>query len=538
MQGHAAVARALADNGVSTIFGVLGDANMFHVAEFIHSQQGRYVGAVVEGGAVSMADGYARVSGRVGVASVTHGPGAANTINAMTEAVRAHSPVLLITGDTPSQRGYPQEIDLNALFSATGADYYRVRSADLIVDDIAITLARVAATRRPLVLDIPITVQNATTDYSASRFRPVTGQRARPDQGALDDALGALASADRPLILAGRGAALAGAREALIELADLLGAPLASTASAKDIFAGHPYNLGVMGNLGLDWATQVMAKADCVAAFGAGLNEFTTVGGDLVKGRRVIHCDIDPAHIGRLTPVDVAVCADAAATAEAMVEQLRAAEVTPRSFRTAQLGAGVLDREPRDDFRDRSTASTLDMRTAMIILEEILPANKVVVTDAGRFKAAPWRYLHVTDARHFLQAGAWASIGLGTAATIGAAVAAPGLVTVGVAGDGGGMMGLIEFSTAVRHQIPFIMVILNDGAYGAEYAKFEQRGYEAKNSYVEWPEFADVATALGGTGITVRTAEDLRAASKLLTSPEGPVLIDIKADPTLSPLSS
>lgn len=149
MQVHAAVARALTDNGVETMFGLLGDANMFHVAEFVHAQQGRFVGAVVEGGAVSMADGYARVSGRVGVVSVTHGPGAANTVNAMVEAVRAHSPVLLITGDTPAQRGYPQQIDLNALFSATGADYHRVVSPSHVIDDIAITLARVAATGRP-----------------------------------------------------------------------------------------------------------------------------------------------------------------------------------------------------------------------------------------------------------------------------------------------------------------------------------------------------------------------------------------------------
>jgi thiamine pyrophosphate-dependent acetolactate synthase large subunit-like protein len=530
------VARALADNGVDTVFGLLGDANMFHVAEFVHARQGRFVGAVAEGGAVSMADGYARVSGRVGVASVTHGPGAANTINAMVEAVRAHSPVVLITGDTPAQRGHPQQIDLNALFGATGADYHRVLSPELVVDDIAITLARVAATRRPLVLDIPIDVQNAEIEYLPSRSKPVPPPRVRPDPAALDAALGALASASHPLILAGRGAVLSGARESLIELADLLGAPLASTASAKDIFFGHPYNLGVMGNLGLDWAGGVVAKADCIAAFGAGLNRFTTADGDLLNGCTVIHCDVEAGHIGRLTPVDFPVCADAAATAEAMVEMLRAADVRPRAFRTTMLGDGVLEFSPRDDFQDRSSDTALDMRTAMIILEEMLPADKVVATDAGRFKSAPWRYLHVTDARNFLQAGAWASIGLGIAAAIGAAVAAPHLRTVGVAGDGGGMMGLIEFSTAVRHQIPLVVVILNDGAYGAEYAKFEQHGYDAKNSYVDWPEFAEVATALGGVGVTVRTADELRATADLLNDLTTPLLIDIKADPTVNPL--
>lgn len=533
MKGHTAVARALRAGGVDTVFGLIGDANMYYVLDFVRSEQGRFVGSVIEGGAVGMADGYSRVSGRVGVVSVTHGPAAANTVNAMVEATRAHSSVLLITGDTPARRAYTQHIDLNALFGATGAEYSRVLRAEDIVDDVAVALARVAASRRPLVLDIPIDLQMHDVDYRPTRFRPVGTQAPGPDEEALDAALGVLASADRPLVLAGRGAVLAGAGPALVELADALGAPLATTASAKDMFRGHPYDLGIMGDSGLPWATEVMARADCIAAFGAGLNHWTTARGDLVAGRSVVHCDVEAANLGRFVPYDVAVRADAGATAVAMTERLRAAGFVPGSFRTGQLGAGTSARRPRDDFRDRSTRTTLDMRTALIALEEMLPPDKVVVTDGGRFMVPAWRYLHVADPRDFVHTVGFGSIGLGTAAAIGAAVAAPGRLTVGVAGDGGGMMGLIEFSTAVRHRVPFVLVILDDGAYGTEYGKLERHGYDPTSCYVEWPEFAAVATALGGTGVTVRTIEELRATAPLLAGPTTPLLIDVKADPTV-----
>lgn len=537
MKVHAAIAKALKDHGVETIFGLLGDGNMFTVADFIQDEKGTFVGAVTEGGALVMADAYARVSGNIGVASVTHGPGAASTVNAMIESVRAHTPVVLITADTPAARpGHPQSIDLHALFQATGADYHRVALAEQAVDDIAMVLSRVAATRRPAVIDIPIDLQNHEVDYQASRFirEPAGGAGQHPED--LDEALGMLAGANRPLILAGRGAVLAGAGPALRELSDLLGAPLATTASGKDLFRGHAYDLGIMGNYAASWASEVMAKADCVAVFGAGLNSYTTANGDLLQGR-VIHVDAEAESLGRHVAVDLAICADAKATAISMVEQLKAAELTPKPFRVNQLGDGVLDRDPTTDFKDRSTESAIDVRTATILLEEILPAEKMIVTDGGRFLVAPFRYSHVNDARNFIQPGAWASIGLGVPATIGAAVARPDLLAVGISGDGGGMMGLIEFSTAVRHGIPLLMVILNDNAYGAEYPKLHRAGYDSKLSYVEWPEFSDVAEALGGDGVTVRTPAELRAIAPRIHHLARPLLVDIKIDPTVDPLS-
>lgn len=531
MKGHEAVARALRDHGVSTVFGLIGDANMYHVMDFIHAEGGQFVGAVAEGAAVSMADGYARVTGHVGVVSVTHGPGAANAVNALVEAVKGNSPVLLLTGETPVKRGHAQEIDLSALFSATGAGYHRVRSADQLADDIAIQLAQIASSKRPIVLDISIAIQLTEVDYKPSRFQIPPDQAIGPDDDMLDSALGLLVSSNRPLILAGRGAVEAGAASALIELADVLGAPLANTASAKDIFAGHPYDLGTMGSYGFPWAVDVISRSDCVAAFGAGLHPHTTYDGDLLAGRRVIQCVRDPGQLARYSPVDIPIVGDARVTAELMVVKLRELGSKPSSFRAIQLGDSVCASHMALGFRDCTTDESVDMRTAMIELEKALPVDKVVVTDAGRFMAVPWRYLHVSNPRNFVQTAAWASIGLGLGTAIGAAVADTSRPTVVVAGDGGAMMSIIELSTAVRERLPLVLVVLNDGAYGSEYAKLVDHGFDPTGCFIDWPDFAEIATSLGATGVTIRNGEDLGRIHEVLARIEGPIVIDIKCDP-------
>lgn len=534
MKGHSAIAQALLDNGVDVAFGLIGDGNMHYIADFAQLG-GRFIGTAVEGNATSMADGYSRMTGKVGVVSTTHGPAATNCVTALTEAARASSPVVLITGEPIAKRGFAQQIDLAGVFSATGAYYHRVISPEHLIDDIAIILARAAASRKPAVLDISYTFVHENYDYAPSKFKAF-----RPDFGAagadmIDEGLGALGSARRPIILAGRGAVRSGARQELVELADRLGAPLMTTAGAKDLFMGHPYNLGIMGTVSTPYASEVLSKADCLAVFGASLTRHTTLDGELTAGRRIIQCDSTPANIGRYFPVDAAMHGDVKATVTEMNRMLDEASLSGGSFRVTQMGDGILNRDPRSDFLDRGTETTLDPRTAMIRLDELLPPDRVVVSDVGRFVAAPWNYLHVQSARDFTQTGSFASIGLGGVAAIGAAVATPGRLTVGVSGDGGMMMGLIEMSTAARNHIPLLMVVLNDNAYGSEYSRFEALGYDPKLCYVDWPDFADVARSLGCDGATVRTISELEAAVADVTNLERPLLLDIRIDPTVNP---
>jgi acetolactate synthase-1/2/3 large subunit len=537
MKGHEAVARALAEAGVTTVFGVMGDANMYILADYVNYGLGNYHPAATESGACSMAHGFSRASGTVGFATVTHGPGAANCINAITEAARSKIPMVLMTGSTPAGNpNHMQRIDLVELFKATGAEYRRVELADGVMTGVAEAVAHAANTLGPVILDVPsdLLFEDVADVGSADVVAPGSGDALEADASDLDLALGRIASANRPLLVAGRGALDSEAREALVQLADLLGAPLATTVGAKDLFYGAPFNLGIMGSLGLPRCVDVMTMSDCVVVFGASLNDFTTYKGDILSGSTVIQCDIDPAAFGRFYEPDITLTGDAATVARAMVEHIRSAELSPSPFRVNQMGKEGASREPRDEYSDRSRDGFLDWRTAMVVLDELLPTQRQVVTDSGRFVRAPWRFLHPDNARSFVSASGFGSIGLGIPTAVGAAVARPDVLTVCVAGDGGGMMGLIEFSSAVRFGCPFLLVVLNNSAYVEEYDKLQAAGQDPAFCFNSWPDFAPVAQALGGRGVTVGSEEELVDALKNADLSTGQLLIEVRCDPSAS----
>lgn len=536
MTGHSVIARTLRHFEVDTIFGLMGDANMLFLTDFMGKEGGRFVAAVHEGSAVSMADGYSRVTKRVGVASVTHGPGLTNTLTAMTEAVRARSAVIILTGRTPKQRDHVQEIDIRGIAGIAGAQYHQVLSPEHIPEDIAQAMSRSILGSCPVVLDIPVELMGLEVEYVPPRpgtnLRP---QRILPDaqDEAVDRALGIIATARRPLILAGRGAVLSGAREELLKLADLLSAPVATTVLAKDYFCGHPYNLGVMGGVSHSVAVDAINDADCIVAFGASMNSFTTVEGSFVSEKKVIHLDNDPTRFGQYMVPDAAIWADARAGAQLFLEQLATVSRSRQGLINEELRRRLQEWTPAQEYRDASSPGTVDMRTAITVLDAAIAPDRAVVTDAGRFIAAPWRYMTVQDPIDFTHTVAFGSIGLGLATAIGFAAARLDRLTVAIVGDGGGMMGLLEFGTAVRNGLPLIVIVLNDGSYGMEYHKLRDFGVDPAYSLIEWPEFADVARSLGGFGLTIRSLDDLHLVGEAVAEGRLPLLVDIKADPAV-----
>lgn len=530
MKVHAAVARALKDGGVDTVFGLMGDANMRHVVSYLEDQQGTFVSAVDEGGAVSMADGYSRVSGRIGVASVTHGPGMTNTLTALTEAVRASSQLMVLTGDTPSRPDHLQRLDLRAAAGLTGAEYVRVLTAETAEQQVRAALARVAVTSRPIVVDVPVDIDGQVTDGQRPAPAASTVAVPGPAPDDLDRALGIIATARRPVILAGRGAVYA--REELLELAQILGAPVATTLLAKGLFSDAEGSLGIAGNLGTTVGIDTLLRSDCVVAFGASLNKYTTIEGSLFDGRAVVQVDIRAENIGALMAPEAAIVGDSRVVARAMIDQLREFGLASRPWCEASTLQALDHHEPADEFKDTSSSTVLDVRTAMIELNETLPADRLVVTDTGRFVYAPWRYLDVRFPTDFVHTLNFASIGLGIATAVGASVAHPDRLTVGVVGDGGGMMGMGQLITAVQRQLPLIIVVCNDGAYGMEYHALKNAGVNPDHSLLNWPEFVEVARGYGADGLTVRTLDELHAAVAAWHEREpGPFVIDIKTDP-------
>lgn len=533
MKAHNAVARGLRDNDVDTMFGVLGDANMLYVTDFIRDEGGRYIGAVDERGAVLMANGYARVGNRLGVASLTHGPAVTNALTAVAEAARSRTPVLVLTGDTPAVRHHVQRIELPLLIAATGAHYQRARNSADLIDAIALAIRHALATRTPVVLDIPADLMSGDLKPRRSPHGALSPQAVKPEEEALDRALGLIASARRPILLAGRGAVVSGAKTELLALADAIGAPLGTTMLARDYFRGDPFDLGVLGTVAHEIAVEALAESDCVIAFGATLNPFTASGGDGFAGKVIVQIDTDRDAFGTFTPVDAAVIGDARAAAHEMSHMLRSANHQSVSYRSERLAASLAKRDPGKDFTDSSSRTTIDVRAAMIRLDEVLPRDRALVTDLGRFVAAAWSYVHVADPLAFAHTASFGSIGLGVAVAVGAATVSTDRVTVAIAGDGGAMMGLMEFSTAVRHGLPLVLVVVNDGCYGAEWTKLQGYGVDPQYALVSWPDLAGLGAALGGHAMTAYTLADLDKAADYVDRGDLPLLIDLRIDPAV-----
>jgi acetolactate synthase-1/2/3 large subunit len=457
------------------------------------------------------------------------------------EAVRERAPLVLICADTSAEaRGHPQKIDQASVVAPTGAGFERARSSATAPLDLARAIRRAKAQRLPVVFNVPSDLQWADVEYSrgADLSAPEL-QAVVPDPVAMDTAVGIIASARRPIVLAGGGATSPRARESVQRLADKLGAPLATTLVAKGLFAGAKYDLGVFGTFSAPRAVNAIMASDCIVAVGASLNEFTGGGRGLpyFDGKRVVHCDTDPAAIGRQCPADAGVVADAAAFADMAAEWLEQAGYAGTHFRAEAFGAQVPDDIPAraagPDHRPGLTAAMLELNAA-------LPADRTVVVDGGRFAGEAIRHLDAPRPQSWLCPWrGFAAIGNSTAVAVGAACAPAGAPAVAVTGDGGFMLGgLAEFNTAVRYGLDVIIVVCNDGAYGAEYAKFRARGLDCAITTVDWPDLAPVAAALGGEGFTVATTPDLSRLRAVIDGRERPLLIDIKLNPESVPHTS
>jgi len=525
---YQSIARALKDHEATTMFGLMGDANLFMVASYVQEFGGQFIPAAHEGSSILMASAYAHVSGKVGVATVTHGPALANCVTALTEAARGRMPMVVLAGDTPADNPrHLQSIDQREVVKVTGAGFEQLRAPATAGEDVARAFYRAQTERRPIVLNMPADFMWQEAPYACRVLDVFIKPGGVAEGDVLDNAIGMIASARRPLILAGGGAVAA--RDALVRLADRLEAPLATTLQAKGLFKDHPFNIDIFGTLSTPAAYDLIAQSDCIVCFGTALHDFTTDRGKLMKDKRVVQIDTDPTAIGGGLHPDAALVADAGAAAETILFWLDEAEVPSSGF-TRDLDIATLTAHAPGS--GKAAEGVINYVQALERLEAALPDDRILVTDGGRFMTEVWCRLSVDGPRSFVSTVNFGAIGLGLQEAIGAGVAAPERPVVLFSGDGGFMMGGInEFNTAVRLGLDLIVIIANDSAYGAEHIQFLDRKMDPTLAEFEWPCFADIAKSLGGDGLEVRSNAELETALEALQDRKGPFLIELRLDP-------
>lgn len=517
------VGTTLARLGVAHAFGVVGSGN-FVVTNALRAAGVPFTSARHECGAATMADAYARTSGRPAVVTTHQGCGLTNALTGITEAAKSRTPLLVLTGDTPGAAVTSNfRIDQDAAVTAVGAVAERVHSPASAAADTVRAYRRAVHERRTVVLNLPLDVQAAEA-AGAVPDAPPPPLPVRPHP----DAVGALAElldrARRPVFVAGRGALDAGAE--LAELAATAGALLATSAVANGLFAGDPWSLGISGGFATPLAAELIAGADLVVGWGAALNRWTTRHGRLLgPGTAVVQVDLDPAAIGAHQPVGLGVLGDVALTAADLTPLM-----SPRTgYRTGEVRERIAAHGRWRDvpFTDESTVDRIDPRALSVRLDELLPAERVVAVDSGNFMGYPSAYLEVPDRRGFCFTQAFQSIGLGLATAIGAALASQDRLAVAALGDGGALMSVAELDTVVRLGLPMVIVVYNDDAYGAEVHHFTGQDHGA----VRFPEtdLAAIGAGFGCVPLTVRTVADLDGVSAWLAGGrDRPLLVDAK----------
>jgi thiamine pyrophosphate-dependent acetolactate synthase large subunit-like protein len=530
-----AIGHRLAALGVDTVFGVIGSGNLI-VTEGLKQGGARFFAARHECGAVCMADGWARVTGRVGVCSVHQGPGLTNAVTGLAEAAKARTPVLVIAGDTPGAALTSNfRIDQHDLANSVGAIAETVYSAASAEADAARAYRRAALERRPVVLSLPIDLQaQPAVPAPDPRVLPVPATPA-PRAEEVAAVADLLEGAQRPVIIAGRGSVLGEAGPALAALGERIGALLANSAMAQGIFHGDPWALRISGGFASPLTAELLPQADVVLAFGAALNHWTTRHGELIaSSARVVQVDVEPRAIGANRAADVGVVGDTRAVAEALEAELAARGHAATGFRTDEVGAQIASRRWRDEPSEPSTAEGyVDPRDLSIALADLLPSRKTVAIDSGHFMGWPAMFLDVEDPRHWVFMNGFQAVGLGLAGAIGAALAAPEQITVAALGDGGLFFALQELDSAARAGARLLVVVYDDAAYGAEVHHFGPMGRSTETVSFPDADLAAAARAHGVEAITVRHVDDLAPVGDWVQSGRGPMLIDAKVDPSI-----
>ncbi|MCO5066833.1 MAG: thiamine pyrophosphate-binding protein [Rhizobiaceae bacterium] len=349
------------------------------VDSFTRHCGGRFISAAHEAGAVLMALGYSLISGKVSVSSVTYGPGVTNTITALVEGVKGSTPMVLLCGDTDVlDRQNPQNISQREFIAVTGAGFEPIRSADTAAEDIARAFVAPSSSGGLSLRTSPM-ISIGRMSPTSPLWSVCATVAASED---LDNAIGMISAAKRPVIVAGRGAASPGAKVALLRLAERIGAPVATTLKGKDLFAGEPFNLGIMGTARLPARVDVILASDCIIAFGASLNDLTISRGTFAKEKRIIQINQDPTAISKNVVANAGLVGDCAEVTDLIVHWLDEAEIPLSEFRSPELAerlaAQFATRSPIADNGD----GTVDFRDALHQLDRILPCKPPVRTAA------------------------------------------------------------------------------------------------------------------------------------------------------------
>jgi acetolactate synthase-1/2/3 large subunit len=534
MTGAEILWECLIREGVDLVFGYPGGANLPIYDALSKYPQVHHVLPRHEQGAAHMADGYARATGKVGVAMATSGPGATNLVTGLATAMLDSSPIVCLTGQVPTPAiGYNafQEADITGITLPITKHNYLVTSVDELAFSIreAFYIAR-SGRPGPVLIDLPKDVQTGRTEFHYPTdpirlpgYRPVP--TALPEQ--IKEAQKLIRAAERPVILAGRGVLLSGACAEVVQFAEHIETPVGLTLLGKGCFPeNHPLCLGMMGMHGTGEATHAIQEADLLLAFGMRFDDRVTgnIASYAPKARK-IHVDIDPSEINKNVEVDVGIAGDLKETLDLLLEDLESLEHKPWIERIARWRDESKERELLNQILDSPV-----LKAAEVVhdLWALTGGEAITVTDVGQHQMWVAQYYEHSQRHALITSGGMGTMGFGLPAGIGAAMGRPDDEVWVVAGDGGFQMTMAELATAMQEKVNVKIALINNGYLGMV-RQWQELFYEKRYNATPMlsPDFCALAAAYGVPALRVEQREQIEpAVLEARAHDDGPFLIE------------
>ena len=531
-RGADLVCIALERAGVDVIFGYPGGASLHIYDALPDHPKLRHILVRHEQGAAHMADGYARATGRAGVVMVTSGPGATNLPTGLACAQMDSVPMVAITGQVGTSlmgREAFQETDVIGMVMPITKHAFLVRRAEDILPTIhrAFEIAH-EGRPGPVVVDIPKDITAASAPIAPGVWR----QRRSvvpASPGQIARAVELLASAERPLIIAGHGVRIAGAHAELRAVAERLDAPVAMTLLGIGAFPeDHPLAAGMLGMHGSAPTNHAVNEADVILAVGVRFDDRVTGKVSAFAPRaKIIHVDIDLSLIGKNIPTAVGILADARSGLQAILAKL------PRTRAKPSWHGVVAERRERARPRLVESEARVELAPRPVVraIREVASPEAYFVADVGQHQMWAAQHLGLDRPDRFITSGGLGVMGYALPAALGVQTAHPDAEVWAIVGDGGAQMTIQEIGTAVQENLPVKMAILNNGYLGMV-RQWQQLFYENRISQtpISSPDYEKLADAYGALGITVLHRDDLRPALERAKAHPGPVILDIRIE--------
>ncbi len=543
MTGAKMIVEALKREGVSVIFGYPGGAVLDIYDEIYKTPEIKHVLVRHEQGAAHAADGYARSTGKVGVALVTSGPGATNTVTGIATAYMDSIPIVVFTGQVPTRligNDAFQEVDITGITRPITKHNFLVKR----IEDLPRILKAafyIARTGRPgpVLVDLPKDVQQAKGEFNYPEeiklrsYNPVY----EPHLRQIEKAYALLEQAERPVLLLGGGVISSNASEEVLKLAEKLNLPVTMTLMGLGSFPGeHPQSLGMLGMHGTYYANMAVANCDVLLAVGARFDDRVTGKVDaFAPGAKIIHIDIDPSSIQKNVKVHVPIVADCKRALIRLLEVVKAVGKPKKYWRERfkDWWEQIDIWKRRYPLTYKEDPNYIKPQYVIEKLYELTKGEAIIATEVGQNQMWTALFYKFKYPRTLITSGGLGTMGFGFPASIGAQMGNPDKLVIDIAGDGSIQMNIQELATAMEQKLPIKIIILNNGFLGMV-RQWQELFYSRRYSFVQFsvlPDFVKLAEAYGAVGMRITKPEEVEPALKKVLSMDTLVILDVQIAP-------